>query len=101
MASKILKDKKRNFIAIETLKSWGKEGILGVKTVVHPLNGLTMVNFIWWNLCLKYEKDFTNSSLVKGRARIAAHSFVNGTTSVTKYWVCLAMTEDVRFRFYC
>ena len=101
MALKIPKDKKGNSIAIEAFKSWGKESIFGVKTVVHPLTGLTMVNFIWHNLCLKYEKDFIKSSLTKGRARIAAHSFIDGTTSVIKYQVCLLMTEDVRFRFYC
>ena len=68
---------------------------------MHPWTGLAMVNFIWWNLCLKYEKDFMNSSLVKGTARIAAHSFINGAISVTKYQVCLVRTEDVRFMFYC
>ena len=68
MASKILKDKKGNSIAIEAFKCWGKESIFWVETIVHPLNGLTMVNFMWCNLCLKYEKDFTTSSLVKGRA---------------------------------
>ena len=71
MASKIPKDKKGNSFAIEALKSWGKESIFGVKIVVHPLTGLTMVSFTWWNLCLKCEKDFMNSLLVKGRARIA------------------------------
>ena len=101
MASKIPKYKKGNSVAIGAFKSWGEESIFGVKTVVHPLTGLMMVNFIWCNLCLKHEKDFMNSLLVKGRARIAAHSFINGTISVTKYRVCLVMTEDVRFRLYC
>ena len=101
MASKIPKYKKGNSVAIEALKSWGKESIFGVKTVVHPLTGLTMVNFTWCNLCLKYEEDFINSLLVKGRTRIVTHSFINGMTSVTKYRVCLVMTEDVRFRLYC
>ena len=90
MASKIPKDKEGDYVAIEAFKSWGKESIFGVKIVVHPLTGLTIVSFTWWNLHLKYEKDFMNSLLVKGRARIAAHLFINETTSVTKYWVqCL------------
>ena len=101
MASKIPKDKKGSSVAIEAFKSWGKETIFGVKTVVCPWTGLTIVNFISCNLCIKYEKHFMNSLLVKGRARIEAHLFIDGTTSVTKYPICLAMTEDVRFRFYC
>ena len=72
MTSKIPKEKNRNSIAIKAFKSWGNKSIFGVKTVVHPLTGLTMVNCIWCKFCLKYEKDFMNSSLVKGRAIIAA-----------------------------
>ena len=95
MASKI---PKQNSIILEAIKSCGRESIFGGKTEVHPITGHMVINFVWCKLCLKYEMGIMSSFLVF--ARIAAHSFINGTTSVTNCQVCFAMTKDVRYRFY-
>ena len=83
-------EKKGNSVSTETFKRWGKDNIFGVKTEVDAENGRTMVNFVWCKLCSKHEKAIMSISQVKGSARTAARSFIDGTTSVTKYQVCLS-----------
>ena len=88
-ASTQAKDLKGNSVTIETFKKWGYENIFGVTTEVDSNTGRTMVKKVWCRLCAKYQKDIMNSSLLKGQARSSARSFIEGTTSVSKFQVCI------------
>ena len=81
-----------NSVSLDTFQNWRKENILGYKTFKDSKWHM-MVNFIWCKLCAKYEKEIMNSSLIRGNERAAAHSFIDGTNSVTKHQVCIFLKE--------
>lgn len=82
---------KGNKVELTTFKSWGKENIIGFKTVKE--NARCMVNFIWCKVCERYKTEITIR--LKGTARKSALAFIQGTNVVAKYQVTIIII------FYC
>ena len=87
MASTI---KKGNRVEYSTFVSWGKNSIISCEKKEE--NGRIYAVKVWCKLCAKHKSKINNQ--LKGSAKINAKSFIDGTTSVTKYQVSLFFVTD-------
>ena len=74
---------KGHSVALSTFKSWGKEEVIGFKTVC--TDGKTFVNFVHCKVCARNKDAISSHPSCKGEAKKAMLSFVVGTNFVTKH----------------
>ena len=74
---------KGNKVELKTFLNWGKEQIIGYKTIKEA--DKVMVNFVWCKICARYKTEILGR--LRGKAKTVAASFLDGTNNVTKFSV--------------
>ena len=92
---------KSETVNLSTFLKWGICGITGHKT--GQSNGITNVSFIWCKICTKYKGQILYYPSVKGASTVAAQTFINCTSSVTKFSITFFsffLLQFVNFSFF-
>ena len=66
-----------------TFKKWGKDGVIGYKTV--SIDNREFVNFVWCKVCARNKDALLHHPNCKGPVKKAIQAYVDGTNFVTKH----------------
>ena len=75
-----------NKVKLATFNSWGCSGIIEAKELTE--NGITYVNNVLCRVCKNNKIAISQHPAVKGKSKVSAQAFIDGTNVVTKFCVC-------------
>ncbi len=83
---------KGNKVDLETFKKWGKDGVIGFKTIEE--NSRRYVNFVWCKVCARNKDSLIAHPNCKGSIKKAVKAYIDGTNYVTKHNVTRHLEGD-------
>ena len=76
---------KGNKVDLATFMKWGKDGIIGYKTINEGQR--VCVNFVWCKVCQRNENALFQHPNCKGPVKKSVKSYIEGTNFVSKHTV--------------
>ena len=83
---------KGNKVDFNTFKKWGKDNIIGYKTIEE--GGQKFVNFVWCKVCTRNKDSIFAHPNCKGPIKTAIKAYTGGTNCVTKHNVTQHLKEE-------
>lgn len=70
-------------IDLSTFEKWGKDGVIGYKTI--NIDNRVFVNFVWCKVCERNKDALLHHPNCKGPVKKSVLAYVDGTNYVTKH----------------